>query len=119
MSTSPEKSSQPEPPATGVLLDYPECPVRKAMNLVGSKWKMLLLRHLRDGRLRYGELKRLLPDISEKMLIQELKELVAVGLIARHAYPEVPPRVEYELTAAGQQAMPIVDSLVAFGKQYL
>lgn len=99
--------------------DMATCPVRKAMNLVGSKWKMLLLQNMSDGRKRYGELKRLLPDISEKMLIQELKELVASGLVARRAYPEIPPRVEYELTPNGQQALPVLDSIVAFGKTYL
>ena len=99
--------------------DTAACPVRKAMNLVGSKWKVLLLENLRTGRKRYGELKRLLPDISEKMLIQELKDLVASGLVAKHAYPEIPPRVEYELTASGQQALPMLDSIVAFGKQHL
>jgi DNA-binding HxlR family transcriptional regulator len=90
--------------------------VRKAMTLIGRKWKVLL-QNLRDGRQRYGELK--LPDISEKMLIHELKELVAAGLVAKHAYSEIPPRVEYELTASGQQALPVVDSIVAFGRQHL
>ena len=97
----------------------PPCPVRKAMTLIGSKWKVLLLQNLSDGRQRYGELKRRLPDISEKMLIHELKELVAAGLVEKHAYPEIPPRVEYELTASGQQALPVVDSIVAFGRQHL
>jgi DNA-binding HxlR family transcriptional regulator len=92
--------------------------VRKAMTLIGRKWKVLL-QNLRDGRQRYGELKRRLPDISEKMLIHELKELVAAGLVAKHAYSEIPPRVEYELTASGQQALPVVDSIVAFGRQHL
>ena len=89
------------------------------MTLIGSRWKMLLLQNLRNGRLRYGELKRRLPDISEKMLIHELKELVAAGLVVKYAYPEIPPRVEYELTANGQQALPVIDSVAAFGKQYL
>ena len=88
------------------------------MTLIGSKWKVLLLQNLRDGRQRYGELKRKLPDISEKMLIHELKELVAVGLVAKHAYPEIPPRVEYWLTESGQQALPVVDSIVVFGRQH-
>jgi DNA-binding HxlR family transcriptional regulator len=89
------------------------------MTLIGSKWKVLLLQNLRDGRQRYDELKRRLPHISEKMLIHELKELVAAGLVAKHAYPEIPPRVEYELTGSGQQALPVVDSIVAFGRQHL
>jgi DNA-binding HxlR family transcriptional regulator len=63
------------------------------MTLIGSKWKVLL-QNLRDGRQRYSELKRRLPDISEKMLIHEPKELVAAGLVAKHAYPEIPPRVD-------------------------
>jgi DNA-binding HxlR family transcriptional regulator len=99
--------------------DFPNCPVRKAMTLIGSKWKVLLLQNLRDGRQRYGELRRRLPDISEKMLIHELKELVAVGLVAKHAYPEIPPRVEYWLTESGLQALPVVDSIVVFGRQHL
>lgn len=100
-------------------VDISICPVRKAMNIVGSKWKMLLLECLRHDLKRYGELKRLLPDISEKMLIQELKELVASGLVEKRAYPEIPPRVEYQLTAAGRQALPMMDGIIAFGQQYL
>ncbi len=119
MPTSSAKSPQSEHSTPGPISDSRDCSVRKAMTLVGSKWKVLLLQHLRHGRRRYGELKRLLPDISEKMLIHELKELVAVGLVTKYAYPEIPPRVEYELTSSGQQALPIVDSLEAFGKQYL
>lgn len=99
--------------------DMSTCPVRKAMNLIGSKWKMLLLQNLGSGRKRYGELKRLLPDISEKMLIQELKDLVASGLVDKRVYPEIPPRVEYSLTANGQQALPVLDSVVAFGHTYM
>ncbi|MDF7815022.1 helix-turn-helix domain-containing protein [Hymenobacter sp. YC55] len=99
--------------------DMRTCPVRKAMNLIGSKWKMLLLQNLGSGMKRYGELKRLLPDISEKMLIQELKELVASGLVAKRVYPEIPPRVEYSLTANGQHALPVLDSVVAFGNAYM
>lgn len=100
-------------------IGHPACPVRKAMDLIGSRWKVLLLENLRDGRQRYGELKRRVPGISEKMLIHELKELVAFGLVEKHAYPEIPPRVEYLLTEKGQQALPLVDSIVAFGKQHL
>ncbi|UCJ10106.1 helix-turn-helix transcriptional regulator [Chitinophaga pendula] len=69
--------------------------------------------------MRYGELKRLLPDISEKMLIHELKELVANGIVEKRAYPEIPPRVEYELTAIGYKAIPILDSIIAFSEEHL
>lgn len=89
------------------------------MTLIGSKWKVLLIQNLSGGRQRYGELKRRLPDISEKMLINELKELVGYGLVAKQAYPEIPPRVEYSLTDKGRQALPVVASIVAFGKQNL
>ena len=95
------------------------CPVRKAMTLIGSKWKVLLIKNLGDGRRRYGELKRLVPDISEKMLIHELKELVAAGLVEKQAYPEIPPRVEYWLSASGRDALPVVDSIANFGKRHL
>lgn len=61
----------------------------------------------------------LVPDISEKMLIQEFKELVAVGLVEKHAYPEILPRVEYKLTDKGQHALPVIDSIAAFGVEYL
>lgn len=115
---SPDIISAPSAPGQPAG-DMATCPVRQAMNLVGSKWKMLLLQNLRDGRQRYGVLKRLLPDISEKMLIQALKELVASSLVEKHAYPEIPPRVEYELTHSGRQALPVLDSIVAFGKAYL
>ena len=98
---------------------HPACPVRRAMNLIGSKWKVLLLERLSAGTKRYGELRRLMPDVSEKVLINELKELVAYGLLDKQAYPEVPPRVEYSLTEKGRQAMPVVDSIKAFGLQYL
>jgi DNA-binding HxlR family transcriptional regulator len=96
-----------------------DCPVRKAMNMIGSKWKIRLLEEMRDGEKRYGELKRLVEGISEKMLIQELKDLVEEGLVEKKAYPEIPPRVEYKLTDKGYTAMPVIDTIVAFGKQYL
>ncbi|WP_293901127.1 helix-turn-helix domain-containing protein [Sporocytophaga sp.] len=94
-----------------------DCGIRKAMKLVGSKWKVMLIRKMRDGAKRYGELKRLIPDVSEKMLIQELKELMDAGLVAKIAYAEVPPRVEYKLTEKGEKALPILDSIVAFGEE--
>ncbi len=89
------------------------------MNLIGSKWKVLLIERLSTGTMRYGELRRLLPDVSEKVLINELRELVAHGLLARQSYPKVPPRVEYSLTEKGRQVLPVVDSIKTFGLQYL
>lgn len=95
--------------------DPSACPLRKAMQVVGGKWRMLLLEKLRPGVKRYGELKRMMPDISEKMLIQELKHLVESGLVEKRAYPEIPPRVEYTLTDHGRGALPMIDGIVAFG----
>ena len=100
-------------------IGHSACPVRRALNLIGSRWKVLLIQHLSGGTRRYGELKRLIPDISEKMLINELKELVGFGLVDKQAYPEIPPRVEYSLTDKGRQALPVVASIVAFGLQNL
>ncbi|KAB2914471.1 MAG: helix-turn-helix transcriptional regulator [Bacteroidetes bacterium] len=94
-----------------------DCGIRKAMNLVGSKWKVMIIRQIREEYKRYGELKRLIPGISEKMLIQELKELVSVGIVSKKAFPEIPPRVEYRLTEKGIKALPLLDSIVEFGEQ--
>lgn len=95
------------------------CPVRRAMDMIGSKWKMKRIENLRDGTRRYSELKRFTDGISEKMLIQELKELVESGLVAKQQYPEVPPRVEYRLTPKGTRALPVLNSIIAFGKENL
>jgi DNA-binding HxlR family transcriptional regulator len=95
------------------------CPVRKSLVLLGGKWKLLLLDTFRDQAMRrYGELRQAVPDISEKMLIQELKHLVQMGFLRRQAYPEIPPRVEYTITPKGQAAFPIIDALKAFGQTY-
>jgi len=96
-----------------------KCGIRRAMMLIGSKWKMVLIGCLKDGVQRYGELKRLIPDISEKMLIQELKDLVEAGLVEKTSYPEVPPRVEYRLTEKGQKAIPVWETVERFGCDYL
>lgn len=96
-----------------------KCGIRKAMALIGSKWKMVLIGCLKHGVQRYGELKRLIPDISEKMLIQELKDLVEAGLVEKKAYPEIPPRVEYRLTEKGMKAVPVLEMVETFGREYL
>ncbi len=93
-----------------------DCGIRKAMNLVGSKWKVMLLRKMRRERMRYGDIKRLIPEISEKVLIQELKDLVKAGLMEKKSYPEIPPKVEYWLTDKGINSLPLLDSIVAFGE---
>ena len=95
------------------------CPVRTSLEMLGGKWKLLLLDTFRrQPTQRYGELRQAVHDISEKMLIQELKLLVEHGLLARRAYPEIPPRVEYTLTDKGRGVLPILDAVMVFSKTY-
>ena len=80
------------------------CPVRTTLNVLGGKWKLLILSYLLDEPRRYGELRRLMPEITEKMLIQELRELETDGIVARTVHQTVPPRVDYSLTGAARAA---------------
>ncbi|MCR5078162.1 MAG: helix-turn-helix transcriptional regulator [Prevotella sp.] len=94
---------------------FPDCPIRNVLSRVGDKWSMLLLFTLesRDGQ-RFKELQRDIPDISQKMLTATLKTLEADGLLRREAFAEVPPRVEYSLTAKGKSLLPLIDNLLAW-----
>jgi DNA-binding HxlR family transcriptional regulator len=96
-----------------------ECPVRKSLELVGGIWKLIIIDKLGSGTKRYGELKRLIPDVSEKMLIQELKKLTSSGIISRKSYNEVPPKVEYSLTDKGEKALDVIEALKIFGKEFI
>ena len=94
---------------------YPKCPVRNVLNRVGDKWSMLVLFTLESTpTIRFKELQRNIPDISQKMLTTTLKTLEADGLIIRKAYPEIPPRVEYELTSRGKSLLPLIDNLLSW-----
>ncbi|MFN4000404.1 winged helix-turn-helix transcriptional regulator [Algoriphagus sp.] len=95
--------------------DEKTCPVKKALEVIGGKWKLRIIDKLSQGTIRYGELKKSIPDISEKMLIQELKSLVALEMIKKKAYPEIPPRVEYSLSPKGGEIIPILDLMKQFG----
>jgi len=95
------------------------CPVRASLNLLGGKWTLLILFQINDRVIRYGELKRTIPGISEKMLIQELNFLVEHQFITKKAFPEIPPRVEYSLTKLGLNTLPIIDKLATFGLENL
>ncbi len=95
------------------------CPVRKSLELLGGKWTLLILFQINERVIRYGELKRCIPKISEKMLIQELNSLVANKLVSKKSYPEIPPKVEYSLTDLGLKTLPIVDKLATFGLENL
>ncbi len=94
------------------------CPIRTTLELLGGKWKLLILHQLYDKPLRLSELKNLIPDISEKMLIQELKTLTDSGLVIRKNFGEVPPRVEYSLTEKGKNVKPLIEQMALFAKQY-
>lgn len=88
-----------------------DCPVRATMKIVGGKWKPVIMYHLMDGKVRFGELRRLLPDASQKMLTQQLRELERDGVVSRKVLSENPPRVEYALTVRGQAFRPAMREL--------
>jgi DNA-binding HxlR family transcriptional regulator len=95
--------------------DY-HCPVEVTMEVIGGKWTPVLLAHLKEGVRRFGELRRLMPDVSEKMLVQRLRELERAGLVARTSYPGRPPRVEYDLTDEGRSLGPALQALYDWGR---
>ncbi|MEJ3745498.1 helix-turn-helix domain-containing protein [Actinomycetes bacterium KLBMP 9797] len=91
------------------------CPVEVALDVVGGKWRTVILAHLKERPRRYGELRRLMPGTSEKMLAQRLRELEAAGLVSRHADGGKPPRVEYRLTEQGRSLAPVLQALYDWG----
>ena len=98
--------------------ELPICPVETTLTLISDRWKVLILRDLFTGTKRFGELKKSLAGISQKVLTANLKSLEATGLLTRQAYPEVPPRVEYTLTALGESLKPVLASLFDWGMDY-
>ena len=95
------------------------CPVSATLNLVGGKYKALILWHLAEKRLRFSELNRLIPGVTAKMLTQQLREMEAQSLIHREVYPVVPPKVEYSLTELGKSLMPVLVAMRDWGAEYL
>lgn len=93
------------------------CALDITMHFIGGKWKTVVLWYLRNKTLRFGELKKLIPDITEKMLSIQLKDLEEDGLVKREVFPEVPLRVEYSLTDFGKTLVPIVEAIAKWGKQ--
>ena len=92
------------------------CPVEVTLDLIGGRWKPLILWHLKErGVLRHGQLKRLIPTITQKMLTQQLRELEHDGIVHRTVYPQVPPKVEYSLTTLGESLRPVVDAMCEWG----
>lgn len=98
--------------------EMPACPVATTVALIGSKWKLLIIRNLRIRPWRFNELKKDLEGISQKVLTDSLRSLEADGIITRTVYPEVPPRVEYALSELGESMRPIIDSMEAWGLSY-
>ena len=98
--------------------ELPACPVATTVQLIGSKWKLLILRNLMARPWRFNELRRDLEGISQKVLTDSLRAMEEDGIITRTVYPEVPPRVEYSLTELGRSLEPILDSMKVWGEGY-
>ena len=99
-------------------MDLPVCPVETTLMLIGDKWKVLILRDLMEGTKRFGELKKSIGTVSQKVLTAQLRDMEDKGLLTRKVYAEVPPRVEYTLTETGYSLKQILDSMVAWGTDY-
>ncbi len=95
-----------------------ECPEVYAANIIGGQWALVICSWLINGKLRFGELKRLLPNITERMLTLQLRKLEASKIVKRTVYAEVPPRVEYELTPIGYELKPIIKQLEKWGEKH-
>ncbi len=98
--------------------NLPECPVATTVQIIGSKWKLLILRNLLARPWRFNELKRSLEGVSQKVLTDALRTLEADGIVIRTVYPEVPPRVEYALTELGETLRPILKTMERWGMDY-
>ena len=98
--------------------ELPDCPVATTVSLIGSKWKLLIMRNLLVRPWRFNELQKSLDGISQKVLTDNLRSMEADGIITRTVYPEVPPRVEYALSELGESMRPIIKSMEAWGNNY-
>ena len=104
---------QPESP------EPTRCPLTAAMNAIGGKWNLICLYWLDSGTRRFNELRRLMPDISHKVLTQTLRNLEDEGLICRTVYPEVPPRVEYRISEHGGSVLPLLQQVRTWGREHI
>ncbi len=98
--------------------NLPACPVEMTLMLISDRWKVLIIRDLLDGTKRFGELKKSIGNVSQKVLTANLRSMEESGLLTRKVYPEVPPRVEYTLTETGYSLKPILDAMVVWGTEY-
>lgn len=99
-------------------MELPACPVETTLMLIGDKWKTLILRDLLKGTKRFGELKKSIGTVSQKVLTAQLRDMEEKGLLTRKVYAEVPPRVEYTLTELGYSVRPVLDAMAAWGAEY-
>ena len=95
------------------------CPVEAALEVIGGKWKGVILYHLLSETIRFNELRRMIPEITQRMLTKQLRELESDGLILRKVYPEVPPKVEYSMSDYGKTLAPVIKALQKWGTQHL
>ena len=100
------------------MSELPACTVETTLMLIGDKWKVLIIRDLLPGTTRFGELKRSIGHVSQKVLTAQLRDMEDKGLVARKVYAEVPPRVEYSLTELGRSLKPILDAMSDWGEAY-
>ena len=96
--------------------ELPACPIETTLTLISDKWKVLILRDLMNGTLRFGELKKSIGHVTQKVLTAQLRQMEASGLLTRKVYAEVPPRVEYTLTELGYSLKPVMDALGKWGE---
>ncbi len=99
-------------------ITLPACPVETTLTLISDRWKVLILRDLMNGTMRFGELKKSLGTVTQKVLTANLRDMEEKGLLTRRVYAEVPPRVEYTLTALGYSLKPILDAMQQWGEAY-
>ena len=97
---------------------FPACPVETTLTLIGDKWKVLILRDLLPGTKRFGELKKSIGSVSQKVLTAQLRDMEQNGLVHREVFAEVPPRVEYSLTELGRSLKPILDAMWNWGEEF-
>lgn len=98
--------------------NLPACPVETTLMLIGNKWKVLIIRDLLTGTKRFGELKKSISKVSQKVLTTQLRDMEESGLISRKVYAEVPPKVEYSLTELGKSLQPILNAMLQWGTEY-
>lgn len=101
-----------------MMEQLPACSVELTMTLIGNKWKVLIIRDLMDGTKRFGELRKSVGSVSQKVLTSNLREMEECGLLSRQAYAEVPPRVEYTLTETGYSLISVLDAMDVWGEKY-